>query len=133
MSRQPYMNPDFIFQPPPKADRRRIRINKKIQRLNTTSAITLGDGYAYGEDPLTAMQVAIDQEKRRISVRMTRHTDPAGFPLQDGRFIRLPKEFFDALLVDMDEFEIFLTDGDEGWWDGDLDSAHPFRRKNIKS
>lgn len=133
MSRQPYMPPENIFRPPAKPDRRRIRINKRIQRLNTTSAITIGDGYAYGEEPLTAMQVAINQEKRTVSVRMTRHNDPAGFPLQDGRFIRLPKEFFDALLVDMDEFEIFLTEGDEGWWDGDLDSAHPYRGSSKKS
>lgn len=132
-TRKPYVDPSLIFQPTAKSDRRRIRINKRIQRLNTTSAITIGDGYGYGEEPLTGMQVAIDQEKRKISVRMTRDTDPSAFPLQDGRFIRLPREFFDALKVDMEEFEITMTEGDEGWWDGNLDSAHAFRRNNKKS
>lgn len=130
--RKPYMDPSLIFQPDQKADRRRIRINKKIQRLNTTSAITIGEGYQFDEEPLTGMQVAIDQDKRQISVRMTRVTDKTAFPLQDGRFIRLPQDFFTALKVDMDEFEIFLTDGDEGWWHGDLDSAHAYRRNNKK-
>lgn len=130
--RKPYMDPKLIFQPVAKSDRRRIRINKRIQRLNTTSAITIGEGYGYGEEPLTAMQVAIDQANRKISVRMTRDTDPSGFPLQDGRFIRLPREFFEALKVDMEEFEITMTEGDEGWWDGNLDTAHAFRRSNKK-
>lgn len=116
---------------PADADRRRIRINKKIMRLNTTSAITIGEGYA--RNPKTAMLIQIEKETRRIRIRMCDRQVRGSWAVQDSRFVRLRPDVIEDMQVDMEQFEVFMELSEDGWWYGDLKTAHLFRRSNKKN
>lgn len=118
------------FDCPNATDRKRIRINKKLMRLNTTSAITQAGGYEH--DPLTYMVIMIDTEARKIKLRMASAGTKGSWPVQTQRFVRITQEVIDAFNVDLPEFEIFMEQDSRGWWHGDISTAHTFVRSNRK-
>lgn len=106
--------------------RKRFRINKSIRRMNLTDEITAAGG-------LTRLVIEMDSDERLIRLKMVPTGTQGSFSVITGRYVVLPAEIIETFDVDMPLYEVDLEPREDGWWYGDLSTAHTFRRGNTRA
>lgn len=106
--------------------RKRFRINKSIRRMNLTDEITNAGG-------MTRLVIEMDTEERLIRLKMTEAGSMGSFSVITGRYVVLPADIIESFGVDMPLYEVDLEQREDGWWYGDLTTAHTFRRGNTRA
>ena len=114
---------------PGSGTRKRFRINKSIRRMNLTDEITT----AGGSDPYTRLVIELDGSERMIRIKMVPNGTQGSFSVITSRYVVLPAEVIESFGVDMPLYEVDLEQREDGWWYGDLSTAHTFRRGNTRA